>query len=142
MNCEKQYNLPFVGIEPAIKPAALANKTGVVGVSYKRDPSKALYIIKLFTACVKNKVVEQVGEGLVEMVENDHGEDEENLTLLLTLVMPTGSKYRYTASWMYTLSIFNSFSKKILPESVEIIDNSPAVAKQIERLLPLKEFRV
>ena len=42
----KAYSLPFVGIEPAIKPAAAASKTGVVGVLATKG-TFVLYIIKL-----------------------------------------------------------------------------------------------
>ena len=135
----KAYPLPFVGIEPAIKPAAAASKTGVVGVLATKGTFKsALYHQTIAQHASKIKVVEQVGEGLVEMVENDQGETEENLAILHTLTAPLLDQGMDTLVLGCTHYPFLAPSlKKILPETVKIIDNSPAVAKQIERLLPL-----
>lgn len=134
----KAYSLPFVGIEPAIKPAAAASKTGVVGVLATKGTFKSdLYHQTIAQHASKIKVVEQVGEGLVEMVENDQGETEEDLTLLQTLTTPLLDQGMDTLLLGCTHYPFLTPSlKKTLPETVKIIDNSLAVAKQIERLLP------
>ena len=135
----KAYSLPLVGIEPAVKPAAAASKTGVVGVLATKGTFKsALYHKTIAQHASKIKVVEQVGEGLVEMVENDQGETEENIALLHTLTAPLLDQGMDTLLLGCTHYPFLATPlKKILPETVKIIDNSPAVAKQIERLLPL-----
>ena len=79
-----------------------------------------------------------MGEGLVEMVENDQGETEENLEVLQTLTTPLLDQGMDTLLLGCTHYPFLAPTlKNILPETVKIIDNSPAVAKQIERLLPL-----
>ena len=64
------YNVPFIGIEPAIKPAALQTKTKKVGVlATKGTLSSSLFhnTSKLFADGIT--VLEQEGKGLVELIE-------------------------------------------------------------------------
>ena len=135
----KTYSLPFVGIEPAVKPAAAVSKTGIVGVLATKGTFKSdLYHQTIAQHASKIKVIEQVGEGLVEMVENDQGETEGNLVVLHALTAPLLDQGMDTLLLGCTHYPFLAPTlKKILPETVKIIDNSPAVAKQIKRLIPL-----
>lgn len=67
----REFPVPFVGMEPAIKPAAALTKSGVVGVlatACTLKTNKYLHTKAQFSAGVK--VVEKVGEGLVELVES------------------------------------------------------------------------
>lgn len=68
---EEYPAVPFVGIEPAIKPAAAATLTGVVGVLATRGTlSGEKYHIALGRMPAGIRVVEHVGEGFVELVES------------------------------------------------------------------------
>ena len=65
-----QFDIPIVGIEPAIKPAALQTQTKAIGVLATRGTLSS----ELFHAAtlIYNKdinVVEQVGEGIVALIE-------------------------------------------------------------------------
>jgi len=65
------YKIPFIGIEPAIKPAALQTKTNSIGIlATKGTLSSALFhsTSKEFTEEIL--VIEQVGEGLVSLIES------------------------------------------------------------------------
>lgn len=65
-------DIDIVGMEPAIKPAAAESKSGVVGVLATRATLAAQkYHTTRDRYASDVKVVEIVGEGLVEMVEND-----------------------------------------------------------------------
>ena len=64
------YNIPIIGIEPAIKPAALQTKTKTIGIlATKGTLSSELFhkTTDLFTNGIK--VIEQVGECLVQLIE-------------------------------------------------------------------------
>ena len=64
------YSIPFVGMEPAIKPAILRSRSGVVGVLATAGTFKGkLYLSTLARFAGDVKVIERVGEGLVETVE-------------------------------------------------------------------------
>src|SRR5210317_591573 len=66
----ENYNVPFIGIEPAIKPAALNTQTKAVGIlATKGTLSSKLFhkTTNLYSSGIK--VIEQVGDGLVELIE-------------------------------------------------------------------------
>ena len=63
------YNVPMIGIEPAIKPAALNSKTKTVGVlATKGTLSSALFNNTSEIHANGIKVLDQVGTGLVELM--------------------------------------------------------------------------
>ena len=65
-----KYDVPFIGIEPAIKPAALHSKTQTIGIL----ATKGTLNSELFHKSVENhpdvKIIEQIGHGLVQLIEN------------------------------------------------------------------------
>ena len=66
----EKYNVPFIGIEPAIKPAALNTKTNCIGILATQGTlSSALFheTSQLYTKDLN--VIEQVGNGIVELIE-------------------------------------------------------------------------
>ncbi len=64
-------NIPFVGMEPAVKPAAAITRSGVVGVLATEGTLKAeKYHLTRDRYADKIKVVGQVGAGFVELVES------------------------------------------------------------------------
>ena len=67
----ERYDVPFIGMEPAVKPAALCTKTGVVGVLATAGTLKAdKYLTTRGKYAEEVRFVEHVGEGFVELVEN------------------------------------------------------------------------
>lgn len=64
------FPIPFVGMEPAVKPAALSSRTGVVGVLATSNTFKgSLYRDTVMRYASGVRVIEKVGVGLVEAVE-------------------------------------------------------------------------
>lgn len=66
------YDVPFVGLEPAVKPAVLTSRSGVVGILATAASLKG----RLFRETSRKyadraRMIEQVGEGFVELVESD-----------------------------------------------------------------------
>ena len=65
-----KYNIPFIGIEPAIKPAALNSHTKTIGVL----ATKGTISSELFHQAVLNfpevQIIEQIGYDLVPLIEN------------------------------------------------------------------------
>ena len=62
------YDIPFIGIEPAIKPAALASKTKAIGIlATKGTLSSALFARTSSLYTSELNVVEVIGKGLVEI---------------------------------------------------------------------------
>jgi glutamate racemase len=64
------YSVPFIGIEPAIKPAALQSKTKAIGIlATKGTLSSSLFHKTSQLYSNDLIVVEQVGNGIVELIE-------------------------------------------------------------------------
>ena len=66
-----EYDIPFVGMEPAVKPAASGTRSGVVGVlatAGTLSAPKYLNIKGQYADAVR--IAESVGRGFVELVES------------------------------------------------------------------------
>ncbi|MGS0526575.1 glutamate racemase [Zobellia nedashkovskayae] len=134
------YNLPFIGIEPAIKPAALQSESKIVGVL----ATKGTLSSSLFNSTSENhangiKIIEQEGTGLVPLIENGKVDAEETRELLNTYVAPMldqGMDCLVLGCTHYPYLI--PTLKSILPDHVKIIDSGEAVARQVKAILEKK----
>lgn len=66
-----EFDIPFVGMEPAVKPAALGTRSGVIGVLATAGTLKgSKYLLMKSRFDEQVRIIEHVGEGFVELVEN------------------------------------------------------------------------
>ena len=66
----QEFNIKFIGMEPAVKPAALGTRTGVIGVLATAGTLKgSKYLASKGNYEDGCRIVEHVGEGFVELVE-------------------------------------------------------------------------
>ncbi|WP_299801058.1 glutamate racemase [uncultured Maribacter sp.] len=136
------YTVPFIGIEPALKPAAINTKSKIVGVL----ATKGTLSSSLFHSTSKNHaagitVLEQRGTGLVEMIENGNLQSDELYQLLEGYIKPMlekGMDYLVLGCTHYPYLI--PLLKKMLPENVTIIDSGQAVARQTKTVLEKNEL--
>ena len=131
------YTIPFIGIEPALKPAALQTKTKSIGIlATKGTLTSALFARTADLYSRDNTVVEVVGKGLVEQIEKgqkDSPHVEQMLRKLLEPMLNAGIDYLVLGCSHYPYLI--PTLKKILPQEVSIIDSGMAVAKQTKHVL-------
>lgn len=131
------YKVPFIGIEPAIKPAALNTKTKCIGIlATKGTLSSALFTHTSTLYSGDSKVIEVVGKGLVQEIEKGNKDKpvmEEKLRELLKPMLEAGIDYLVLGCSHYPFLI--PMLKKILPENVSIIDSGMAVARQTKVVL-------
>jgi glutamate racemase len=131
------YNIPFIGIEPAIKPAALETKTKAIGVlATKGTLTSELFhhTSNLFTN--GHHVIEQIGEGIVPLIENGKVNSEEMKALLSIYLKPmldANIDYLVLGCTHYPYLI--PLLTKLLPKHVKIIDSGEAVARQTKAIL-------
>ncbi len=131
------YSIPFIGIEPAIKPASLQTKTNVIGIlATKGTLSSELFhhTSKLFIN--GHHVIEQVGEGIVTLIENGQVDSEEMKNLLNIYLKPmleANIDYLVLGCTHYPYLI--SLLVDMLPRHVKIIDSGEAVARQTKAIL-------
>lgn len=130
-------NIPFVGMEPAVKPAALGTKTGVIGVLATAGTlkgSKYLNTRGLYADGVS--VVEHVGQGFVELVEAgilDGPKAEETVRASLQPLLDKGADVVVLGCTHYPF--LRPVIQRIAGPGVQVIDPAPAVARQTLRLL-------
>ncbi|MGB5236001.1 MAG: glutamate racemase, partial [Flavobacteriaceae bacterium] len=83
------YPVPFIGIEPAIKPAALHSATGKVGVlATSGTLASQLFLTTSKTHAEDILILEQVGEGLVRLIEQGKIDSSEMRLLLQKYLEP------------------------------------------------------
>jgi glutamate racemase len=129
------FSIPFVGMEPAIKPAALESKSGVVGVLATAGTFKgSLYINTLTKFAANVKVIEQIGDGLVELVEAGKTSGNEVETLLHKYIDPmlAANADKIVLGCTHYPFLTDAI-RKITNNAVEIINPAPAVALQTQK---------
>src|SRR5690606_33278195 len=83
------YNIPFIGIEPAIKPAALNTQTKAIGILATKGTLSSGLFHKTTNLFANNiTVIERIGEGIVELIESGQLHTEDMRTLLKIYLKP------------------------------------------------------
>jgi len=131
------YSIPFIGIEPAIKPAALKTKTNAVGIlATKGTLSSDLFhkTTNLYTIGIK--VIEQVGEGIVALIENGKTNSPEMKSLLQHYLEPMlNADIDHLVLGCTHYTYLGPQLMELLPKHVKIIDSGEAVARQTKTVL-------
>ena len=131
------YDFPFIGIEPAIKPAALQSRSKTVGVL----ATKGTLSSSLFHSTSENHaqgitIIEQIGKGLVPLIEEGKINSKMTRELLSTYLDPMlaeGIDYLVLGCTHYPYLI--PILEDLLPKEVKIIDSGEAVARQTKAVL-------
>ncbi len=129
--------VPFVGMEPAVKPAAEQTQTGVVGVL----ATPATFQGELFNSVVERfaqgvTVLPQVCPGLVQQIEAGELDSPQTEALLRGWVEPLLAQNIDALVLGCTHYAFVIPTlEKICGPRVRVIDPAPAVARQVERVV-------
>jgi glutamate racemase len=131
-------DVPFVGMEPAVKPAAELTHTGMVGViATPATFQGALYasVVERFANGVT--VLEDTCPGLVEQIEAGNLDGIETRRILEKALLPMLEKGIDTIVMGCTHFPFViPLIQQITGPNVRVIDPAPAVARQAVRVLP------
>lgn len=127
----------FIGMEPAVKPAAMLTKTGVIGVlatagtlsgqKYRR--TRDVYSGEV-------EVVEHVGEGFVELVESgcvSGAVAEKTVRASLQPLLDAGADVIVLGCTHYLFLI--DVIRQVAGPSVSVIDPAPAVAHHLVEVM-------
>src|SRR5690606_18276890 len=130
------YNIPIIGLEPAIKPAALNTKTGKVGVLATQGTLKSKKYTEAQTLYPNVEFINQIGYGIVQLIENGDlysAELEGLLKSYLTSMIEQNIDHLVLGCthYPYLLPVL----KKFLPSTLKVIDSSEAVAKRTLKIL-------
>lgn len=133
----REFSVPFIGVEPAVKPAAIESKTGHIGVLATAQTFRGEHFrrsIRLYAHSVE--LHEKVGTGLVELIEKgmiDSTETKELLKKYLLPMVDQGIDQLVLGCTHYPFLI--PLIQEILPAGIRIIDPAPAVARQSRKVL-------
>lgn len=137
-----EYPIPFVWMEPAIKPAILHSKAWTVWVLATAWTFKwALYHRTLTQFQWDVKVIEQIWDWLVELVEQNKTDSEEAKKLLIKYIKPMiEANVDHIVLWCTHYPFLINIIEKILEENnvkekITIVNPAPAVALQAQRIL-------
>ena len=128
---------PFIGMEPAVKPAALGTRSGVIGVLATAGTlkgSKYLHTRGRFEDDVT--IVEHVGQGFVELVENgilDGPEAESTVRASLSPLLEAGADTIVLGCTHYPF--LRPLIERLAGPGVQVIDPAPAVARHAAHIL-------
>ena len=131
------YNIPFIGIEPAIKPAALKTKTNTIGILATEGTLNS-ELFETTSSSINQNIIrkEIIGKGLVELIEAGKLYSEEMkglLNIYLKPMLEANIDYLVLGCTHYTYLI--PLLLDMLPKHIKIIDSGEAVAKQTKAVL-------
>ena len=128
------YQVPIIGMEPAVKPAAAASKSGVIGVLATSGTLKSAQFAALLDSYGQHvKVVTQACNGLVECVERGELSTEATRALLQGYVTPLLAAGADTIVLGCTHYPFvRPLIEQLAGPGITLIDTGQAVAKHLE----------
>jgi glutamate racemase len=131
------YPIPFIGIEPAIKPASLVTKTNRIGVlATKGTLNSTLFEKTALSLRNTIQIQETNGKGLVPLIENgklNSTETKTLLTLYLTPMLANNIDSLVLGCTHYPYLIPQI--REIIGPDIKIIDSGEAVARQTKAIL-------
>lgn len=133
----RHYGVPFVGMEPAVKPALLQTRTQAIGVLATQRTLKGRLFKHTKAAYGQGvAVIEQVGHGLVENVEALDFDGASTMRLLQTYLRPMIDKNIDILVLGCTHYPFlEPCMRRILGNDIAIFNPAPAVARHAASLL-------
>jgi glutamate racemase len=132
-----QLNIPIIGVEPGIKPAAMQSQNGIVGVLATEATLRSDKFNSLLATLPENcRFIKQAGAGLVPLIEAGKADSDETLDLLgkhLEPILDAGSDTLVLGCTHYPF--LRKSIRKLLGDSITLIDTSDAVIRQLKRQL-------
>tara|TARA_B110000444_G_scaffold98047_1_gene93041 strand:+ start:2039 stop:2845 length:807 start_codon:yes stop_codon:yes gene_type:complete len=138
----ERFNVPVIGMEPAVKPAikvTLNNKVGVLATSGTSKSAKFSALLEKYSGEVKFFI--QPCPGLVNAIENGSFDDEELFELLEKYLANFKKNGVDTIVLGCTHYVYiKHLITKIMGTNIKIVDTGEAVARQLS--IKLEEFNL
>lgn len=132
-----EYSIPFIGMEPAVKPASFLTRSGIVGVLATTgtiSSTKYLDTRDLYTD--KVTFIDQVGQGFVELVEKgelDGKEAEKTVRASVEPLVEAGADVIVLGCTHYPF--LRPVIQRVAGPDITIIDPAPAVARHLAAVM-------
>jgi len=136
-------DLPIVGVEPGLKPAAALTRSGVVGVlatAFTLGSRKFADLHEQISAATLVRFLPQACVGLVDLIEKGNLEAPEIAAMVEQYVAPLLAQGADTlvlgcTHYPFVLPAIEASVKRAGQANVTIIDTGAAVTRQLARLL-------
>lgn len=129
----REFPIPFIGMEPAVKPAALSTRSGVIGVLATAGTLKASKYLNTKGRFEDDvTIVEHVGRGFVELVERNETSGERAREVVYGSLKPlldAGADCIVLGCTHYPF--LHDLISDIAGPGVRVIDPAPAVARRL-----------
>lgn len=131
------YDIPFVGVVPAVKPAAERTKAGIIGVAATEAAAQGPYLKQLIEDFAGDKRVLSIGcpqlVALVEAGTLDGPEAEEAIRGYVGPMLAEGIDELVLGCTHFPA--MRAAFERVAGSGVEVIDSGAAVARQTRRVL-------
>ena len=133
----ENFSVPIIRVQPAIKPAALNSRTKVVGILATKGTLKSDLLLETSQRFAQGvEVVEQVGEGLVSLIENGQMHSSEMDALLERHIQPMLEKnIDYLVLGCTHYPFLTPQIKTLVGDKVSVLDSGEAIARQTKVIL-------
>ncbi len=134
---ERWPNISFIGMEPAVKPAAKLTQTGKVGVLATAGTFKSQRYAKLMETYAEGvEMIENPCVGLVKLIEQKKVNHPETKVLLESILRPMEAEGADTFVLGCTHYPFvEPLINEIIDEAEHIINPAPAIARHLKNTL-------
>lgn len=133
----ERYAVPFIGVEPAVKPAAAASRSGAIGVLATSATLKSTRYAALVERFAREtRVLEQPCAGLADHIERGGLDDAATEELVRGFVAPllaAGADTIVLGCTHYPL--IAHIVRRIAGPQVAVVENGTAVARELARQL-------
>ncbi|HHB51956.1 MAG TPA: glutamate racemase [Saprospiraceae bacterium] len=129
--------IPFIGMEPAVKPAVSHTRTHTIGVLATTGTISSKRYKSLTRKYANDiRVLQNPCTGLVPMIEAGKKNDPDVRALLQRVLSPMLEKNADTFVLGCTHYPFvRSVIERLVPKEATIIDPAPAIARQVRKIL-------
>lgn len=138
----KHASVPVIGMEPAIKPAALASRTGIIGVLATTATLGSGKFNGLKSQFDQHaRILVQPCPGLVEQVEQGSLTGEQTTALLkryLQPLMTSGIDTLVLGCTHYPFLL--PLIRQIVGDGIDVIDTGEPIARQLQRQLEARSL--
>ena len=131
------FSIPFIGIEPAIKPAALFTNTNSIGILATKGTLSSNLFHATSRRYTQNKnVTEQIGDGIIELIESGKLSSSKMMNLLKRYLEPMlKNNIDCIVLGCTHYHFLVPLLRQLLPKNITIIDSGSAVAKQAKEVM-------
>ncbi|MFI3278918.1 MAG: glutamate racemase [Rikenellaceae bacterium] len=140
---EAYPQIPFVGMEPAVKPACAQTKSGIVAVlATKRSLESDLFEDSVAKYSAGVEVIRQVGEGFVQIVEDGEEQSEKAFAMIkpiIDMIYEKGADKIVLGCTHYPF-LMEPINRAIAGRKIDVIDPSEAIVRRIEKLMSQAEM--